>query len=310
MGQTYNFSLIIPHHNCPDLLDICINSVPIRNDLQIIVIDDNSDADKKPHEFNRPVDVIFISKEESRGAGHARNVGLSKAKGKWLMFSDSDDFFDEKLNSVLNKYVDDTSDLIYFNYCCCALDEVKKVFSNTGDYLFDHYERTKDPRFLSVSYGFPWCKLVKRCYVEDNNITFQELSANNDSLFSAKVCLYTTKIKVDRTKIYNYVLRNGSIVNSVGLESYEKIKDRVLSSIAVQKLLDEMELKASKNLISVHCANLLHKKPPYYLKVLKLVMSYGFNPLLVIKDSILYYIKKILRLSGEETIVMIEDKRD
>ena len=36
---TYTF--IIPHHNCPDLLDRCLSSIPQRDDIQIVVVDDN-----------------------------------------------------------------------------------------------------------------------------------------------------------------------------------------------------------------------------------------------------------------------------
>ena len=41
-----NFSFIIPHKNTPDLLQKCLDSIPRRDDVQIIVVDDNSDADK------------------------------------------------------------------------------------------------------------------------------------------------------------------------------------------------------------------------------------------------------------------------
>lgn len=41
------YSFIIPHKNCPVLLNRCLDSIPIRDDVQIIVVDDNSDVDKK-----------------------------------------------------------------------------------------------------------------------------------------------------------------------------------------------------------------------------------------------------------------------
>ncbi len=40
-----NFTVIIPHKNLPLLLDRLINSIPIRDDLEIIVVDDGSDED-------------------------------------------------------------------------------------------------------------------------------------------------------------------------------------------------------------------------------------------------------------------------
>lgn len=41
-----NYSIIIPHKNIPDLLQRCLNSIPRRTDIQIIVVDDNSDPKK------------------------------------------------------------------------------------------------------------------------------------------------------------------------------------------------------------------------------------------------------------------------
>ena len=44
--QHINYSIIIPHKNSASLLQYCLNSIPIRDDVQVIVVDDNSDADK------------------------------------------------------------------------------------------------------------------------------------------------------------------------------------------------------------------------------------------------------------------------
>ena len=41
--KTFNYSIIIPHRNIPQLLQRCIDSIPSRDDLQIIIVDDNSD---------------------------------------------------------------------------------------------------------------------------------------------------------------------------------------------------------------------------------------------------------------------------
>ena len=104
----YNYSIIIPHKNTPDLLQCCLNSIPEGEDIQIIIIDDNSD----------PEIVDFSSfpgqNKKSGGAGFARNLGLQIAKGKWILFSDADDFFNDCLNTVLDVYIDDPADIVYF----------------------------------------------------------------------------------------------------------------------------------------------------------------------------------------------------
>ena len=89
-----NFSIIIPHHNTPELLKACVDSIPIRDDLQIIIVDDNSD--KSVVDFNNFPGVAcknleVVLSQKGRGAGWARNEGLKYAQGKWILFADSDD---------------------------------------------------------------------------------------------------------------------------------------------------------------------------------------------------------------------------
>ena len=91
-----NYSIIIPHKNIPYLLQRCIDSIPYRDDVQIIVIDDNSDPTIVDFSnfpgCNRPQVEIYFTKD-GRGAGYARNVGLQHVKEKWVLFADADDLF-------------------------------------------------------------------------------------------------------------------------------------------------------------------------------------------------------------------------
>ena len=106
MEREINYSIIIPHKNCPDLLNRCLGSIPLRDDIHIIIVDDNSDNDKKPQYDRNNMEIIFLDAEHSRGAGHARNVGLNRAKGKWLLFADADDYYCEHGFEILDKYLD------------------------------------------------------------------------------------------------------------------------------------------------------------------------------------------------------------
>ena len=111
------FSVIIPHYGIPELLRRCLASIPQREDLQVIVVDDASDLTQEEKDNYPGLDregcrVIFTT--EAGGAGYARNVGLRHATGKWLLFMDSDDFFLESCLRLLEKHYDDPSDLVCF----------------------------------------------------------------------------------------------------------------------------------------------------------------------------------------------------
>ena len=65
----YAFTIIIPHKNVPDLLQRCLDSIPKRDDLHIIVVDDNSDSkivdfDRFPGLNNPQCTVIFTKEGE------------------------------------------------------------------------------------------------------------------------------------------------------------------------------------------------------------------------------------------------------
>ena len=99
----FSYTIIIPHKNCPDLLKRCVDSIPVRDDVQIIVVDDNSDEDKKPSIERKGMEVVLLDASSSKGAGRARNVGLKHAKGKWLLFADADDYYTDNLSKFLDK---------------------------------------------------------------------------------------------------------------------------------------------------------------------------------------------------------------
>ena len=116
--MSFNYTTIIPHHNLPHLLYRCLSSIPNRNDIQTIVIDDKSDEqyiqDLKEIE-SQFVNVSFYYLSECSGAGKARNIGLKKALGKYILFADSDDFFNYCIHDILNEYKGEDADIIYGN---------------------------------------------------------------------------------------------------------------------------------------------------------------------------------------------------
>lgn len=212
----FNYSFIIPHKNCPDLLQRCVDSIPERDDVQVIVVDDNSDEGKKPSLKERKnIQVILLDASQSKGAGRARNVGLKHAEGKWLLFPDSDDYFVEGFLSVLDTYIAETRDVIYYNY----------VFKNgeTGEELpklgyrrcFDEYDGS-EKALDKVKYRIkaPWTKMVSHAFIDKYNIGFEEVPNGNDILFTLSVGYYASNIVVVKEPLYVYLRNKNSILTS------------------------------------------------------------------------------------------------
>lgn len=211
-----NYSIIIPHKNIPELLQRCLNSIPRRDDIQVIVVDDNSDPDKVDFEHfpglgEKCVEVYFT--KEGKGAGYARNVGLQHVKGKWLLFADADDFFNSCFLSAVDKHLNSYYDIIYF--------AVNSVFSatlapsnrcNPHNQILEDALARNDYNLLRYYKYEPWGKMIKTSLVKKNHLNFEETFVSNDVRFSIILGYFAKNISVDLLPIYCVTVRRGSLI--------------------------------------------------------------------------------------------------
>ena len=213
------YSIIIPHKNCPQLLRRCLASIPLRMDMQIIIIDDNSDervVDFKnfPGLNSLNTEIIF-SKEQDGGAGYARNLGIKKAKGEWLMFADSDDFYEPGAFDIIDNNISDEIDVIYFAACFRDSDTLeisnkRRVISNESVVNYKDNNKLCE-LILRFHNSAPWNKVIRRNIVLRNNICFDEIKMNNDVFFALKVGKVIANYKVIKENLYCFTFRENSI---------------------------------------------------------------------------------------------------
>ena len=287
-----NYSIIIPHKNIPDLLQRCLDSIPRREDVQIIVVDDNSDTDKVDFAafpgLNDPfVEVIFGKNENGRkGAGYARNLGLERAKGKWLIFADADDYFMPCFNETLDKYKEDENEIIYFY--------VTSADSNTQDSGDRHVTRNAQLDMIrntsdwNIAYWIfsPWGKFIKRELVEKNHISFQEVQYANDVFFCVKTTYYSTKKLISDCIIYCITYRIGSLEQITTLDSKVKRFYVLCDTVDFFKPIGKNDYLTSSAII-IWLTILKNDKKIAFSLMKKLIKACGIIP--VIKHSIIYF---------------------
>lgn len=194
-------SVIMPVYNVEKYLRQCMDSVVNQTlrDIEIICVDDGSTDGSLEilMEYAAHDSRITVLRQQNMRAGAARNAGLAIARGEYLSFLDSDDFFEPNMLQLLVAKITETrSDIVM---CDCFLyndaerrDEcvewtlrselVKRTFScvNLPNDIF------------TLSNCWVWNRLYKHSFIKNNNIRFQNLGVANDTYFS---CIATASAK-------------------------------------------------------------------------------------------------------------------
>lgn len=215
-------SVIIPHHNSWQKLNELLNTIPLNDDIEVIVIDDNSeDQENKLSEFSTKYPNFIFKKNYSKniGAGAARNVGLSYATGEWVIFADADDLFMENFYTSVKNKLNDPYDIIYFTPTS-FIDGTDKISRRhiiykelVSGYIFNPSKTTE----LNLRYNFhvPWSKMIKRNIIVENKLLFEEIMYSNDILFSAKIGYFASSIKGSEEIIYSVRESTSSLTSTM-----------------------------------------------------------------------------------------------
>jgi len=214
----YIYSVVIPHYNNTEDLKRCLDSIPERDDVQVVVVDDNSDPakvdfDHFPGVGRKNTEVVFSKGENGKGPGYARNVGIDHAQGRWIVFCDCDDYLLPEVNEAMDEYKDSDVDVVYF-----------KVAKKTWEGEFSSYEMfnsaideaKKENKPDAISYGVPSpiAKFMKRDFLAANNIRFQQITGGDDILFSIRIALALKRYALSDTQLYCVVDRPGSLTRN------------------------------------------------------------------------------------------------
>lgn len=157
MSNRLKFSIIIPTHNRPNQLGVCLESIARQTypaqDFEVIVIDDGSRTPVSPvvSEFHNRLNLTLLT-QKNRGPASARNIGGSQARGRYLAFTDDDcapasDWL-QKLEERFNR----SSDLMIGGRTLNAMTDNAYATASQDliTYLYEYYNADNDnARFLT-----------------------------------------------------------------------------------------------------------------------------------------------------------------
>lgn len=226
------YSIIIPHYDIPLLLERLLNTIPEREDIQVIVVDDCSpgnDTYLEEYAFLRRSNVEFHITRKNGGGGYARNEGLKYAKGKWLLFADADDLFTTGFDKTLDKYYNNEEEIIFFQIESVYSDNLSKHSERATGRIREHEKLLNHIKDGILRYKFiePWAKMIRKDLVTRHKILFDETKVANDYFFSIQTGHYARQVKVMPDTIYILTQRKGSVSAGGWADSLENLQIRL-----------------------------------------------------------------------------------
>lgn len=203
----YSVSVIVPMYNAEKYIDRCTKSIleQTYNNIEIIIVDDGS-TDESLQKINKFLDGrIKVYSQKNKGVSAARNLGIEKSTGDYLLFVDADDYIDKKMVEELVSKVENDSTLVFCNNY--------EIWKNRIDarILFSEYNNCEIKKndvlkeIASGNAGLVCSKLVSSKVIKDNNIKFNEkIIMGEDQVFFLEVSEKTKTFKYVKKALYHY----------------------------------------------------------------------------------------------------------
>lgn len=212
-------SIIIPHHNRPEMLVELLSTIPDRGEIEVIIVDDHSERQPVLDASRQNVRLVCQHGDE-RYAGSARNAGIEMARGDWIIFADSDDQFDtEALLRVLSILQTYEADLVYVRSSSFATTGGDGTRHHSVNNLLDR--AAVEPECL-VQFYPPWAKFIRRDLLLDRQVRFESTRVSNDVMFSALLYFAAQKVTIIPDVVYKIREGNPSLTSQVDITSIEE----------------------------------------------------------------------------------------
>lgn len=271
-------SIIVPVYNVEEYLEKCLNSLinQTLEDIEIIVVNDGSmdNSYRIIDECAKKTNKIISYKKENGGLASARNFGIHKATGKYIIFVDSDDFVEKNMcEDMYNKMISKDYDIVVSDF---YEERNEKTFIRCGLKVAVDQQKA-----FMISYPAAWNKIYKTSFLIQNNFEYFENHYYEDIASTPALAALTDKIGYINKPYYHYLIREGSIMNQTKMnpkmlhifDSMQNLSNKMKELKKYDYFKSEMEMLYIMNLL--HGASLRFMKFPdtqdYLDKIVKVL---------------------------------------
>ena len=304
------FSVVIPVYKVEKYLDMCVQSVieQTYSDLEVILVDDGSPdqsglmCDQWAEKDSR----IRVVHQENGGLSAARNTGIRHASGDYILFLDSDDWWEN--NTVLETvatYLEHTSvDVVNFNY--------RKSYDGVlqSPYFDEMLPTSPGPESLSqIVQGDRWVngacnKAFSRKMLTDNEIYFRLGITSEDIDWTLRVALNAKTFAFVNVCVFVYRQHSASISHSVAPKNVRMLCDNVRTCVRLLETHSKEKTEALQPYVAYQYGTLIYNVATLSgadrklfmkdVKQMKYLLACSDNP----KVKLIYRCSRILGLSA------------
>ena len=209
-------SLIVPFYNVEQYIERCIKSLLSQSysNIEVLLIDDCSpdNSVKIAKEYaKKDKRIKILQYKNNRGLGGARNYGIEKAKGEYILFVDSDDYIDSNSVQILfDKAKKNDLCVLEASYIKESKNK-SEILPRKSTYFDTVFSGQEYWDLIPIAPVVAWNKLYKLSFLKENNIVFK-LRKFEDVAFTSEVFMKAKRVMNINLPFYHYIVRENSIM--------------------------------------------------------------------------------------------------
>lgn len=218
-------SIIVPVYNVKDYLCRCIDSIlkQTYKNLEIILVDDGSNdgSSKICDNYQKKDNRIIVIHKENGGLSDARNAGIKRSTGHFIMFIDSDDYVDKNIvNTLYNNLLSTDSDI-----SICSYYSVKNGIKSSPNYSKKEFVVEDKDKFYNLynEYSGVTVSSCMKLYKSEifDHLAFSKGTIHEDEIIILDVLRKAFKVSYLLEPLYYYEMRDGSITKKFDIRKLD-----------------------------------------------------------------------------------------
>lgn len=257
MDQKDKVSIIVPCYNAEKYLKKCLDSIinQTYSNIEIILVNDGSKDNtlKILSDYEKKDNRIIVIDKENTGVSDSRNIGVEKATGKYIMFSDSDDYFElDAVESLYKALIENKAKIVRGKW-----RRQLKDYDYEEDSITKFNNINKKDVMENILNGniscYVWLLIIDLDFLKKHSILFSpKLNIMEDTYFYIQLLGKENIYFYDKV-IYNYVENENSVSRDI-----KKAKEIYIEMLkAEQHIVDELK---KNNFWSNEIRNIIIKK--------------------------------------------------